>query len=83
MPVGDSAPSKILYLKLICIAESFLHYPSKAFNFIFIPLNLGYFYDESEVCVEHAQQGKCTNSALHQYANFCKCSCGLCSKYRL
>ena len=40
----------------------------------------GICYDESDACAEHAQRGKCTNSALHEYANYCKLSCGLCSE---
>ena len=40
----------------------------------------GVCFDESEKCREFAQQGKCTNSALHEYANFCRRSCGLCGR---
>ena len=40
----------------------------------------GICYDESEYCPEFAREGKCINSALHKYANFCKKSCGLCGK---
>ncbi|KAK2170440.1 hypothetical protein LSH36_3g31031 [Paralvinella palmiformis] len=38
----------------------------------------GICYDESSLCPQYAQQGKCTNSALHHYGNYCKKSCGLC-----
>lgn len=40
-------------------------------------------FDESEKCRDFAQQGKCTNSALHEYANFCRRSCGLCGMHIL
>lgn len=40
----------------------------------------GLCYDETDSCKGFAEEGKCTQNALHQYANFCKRSCGLCSK---
>ena len=48
-----------------------------------IAINLsapGVCYDEGDECRHYAREGKCTNSALHQYANFCMMSCGLCGK---
>ena len=44
-------------------------------------LEPGTCYDDSDACEKIAQEGKCTNSALHQYANYCKRSCGICSKF--
>jgi len=38
----------------------------------------GVCYDESERCIKFANDGKCINSALHKFANFCKKACGLC-----
>ena len=42
----------------------------------------GVCFDESEKCQEFSKEGKCTNTALHKYANFCKKSCGLCGKFK-
>ncbi|ELT95385.1 hypothetical protein CAPTEDRAFT_190800 [Capitella teleta] len=38
----------------------------------------GLCVDESPRCRVYAAEGKCSNGNLHQYANFCKRSCGLC-----
>ena len=38
----------------------------------------GVCYDESGLCRQYAQEGRCTSAAVHQYANYCKHSCGLC-----
>ncbi len=43
-------------------------------------LESGLCFDESEKCSDFVREGKCTNAAKHQYANFCKRSCGLCGK---
>ena len=40
----------------------------------------GLCYDDSHHCQEYARDGRCTNSALYRYANYCKRSCGLCSE---
>ncbi|ELU08949.1 hypothetical protein CAPTEDRAFT_207027 [Capitella teleta] len=40
----------------------------------------GVCYDASRKCRQLMAEGKCTNSGLHQYANFCKKSCGLCPR---
>ena len=40
----------------------------------------GTCYDESEKCEEFAKERKCVNHDQHEYANFCKKSCGLCGK---
>lgn len=62
--------------------SSILLLPIKLILVLFLSFSEpGICYDESDLCVEHAKEGKCTNSALHEYANFCKRSCGLCSKY--
>ena len=41
----------------------------------------GVCYDESETCAQFAQEGKCTNSAKHEFANYCKKSCDQCGTY--
>jgi hypothetical protein len=41
----------------------------------------GTCYDESEKCEEFAKERKCVNHDHHEYANFCKKSCGLCGKW--
>ena len=38
----------------------------------------GVCYDESGLCRQYAQEGRCTSAAVHQYANYCKHSCRLC-----
>jgi len=40
----------------------------------------GVCYDESEFCLQFANNGRCVNSALHKIANFCKKACGLCGR---
>jgi len=42
----------------------------------------GVCYDESERCPQFASDGKCINSALHKFANYCKKACGLCGLSR-
>ena len=37
-------------------------------------------FDESEKCEVFAKERKCINHERHDYANFCKKSCGLCGK---
>jgi hypothetical protein len=37
-------------------------------------------YDEAETCALFARQGKCVNSGMHRYANYCRKSCGLCGE---
>ena len=43
----------------------------------------GICYDESEKCIQYAREGKCStgHSLLHEDANHCKRSCGMCSMY--
>ncbi|ELT93350.1 hypothetical protein CAPTEDRAFT_212893 [Capitella teleta] len=38
----------------------------------------GLCYDVADKCALYARQGKCVNSDLHRYANYCRKSCGLC-----
>ena len=40
----------------------------------------GICFDESDKCQQFLLDGKCTNSAFHEYANFCRRSCGMCGK---
>jgi len=40
----------------------------------------GVCYDESGLCRQYAKEGRCTSAAVHQYANYCKHSCGLCGE---
>ena len=48
--------------------------------FLSFYLEPGVCFDESGECQEFARQGKCTNSALHKFANYCKLSCSLCGE---
>jgi len=46
--------------------------------YVLVSSDAGVCYDESEYCLQFANDGKCINSALHKFANFCKKACGLC-----